>query len=162
MAKKKKSTTKTMPMRILEEKGVPYEPRQQARKQFTAEGVAEDLGVPVGWVVKAMIVQRSDRQFVLVVIPGDRQLSLKKVGTTLNDKNMALAGERDVQRITGYQVGAVSVLGFRRDDVPSYLDQRVLELERAIISSGRPNMGLEMDPQDLLCALEAKVGDFAY
>ena len=162
MAKKKKSTAKTMPMRILEEKGIPYEPRQQARKQFTAEGVAEDLGVPVGWVVKAMIVQRSDRQFVLVVIPGDRQLSLKKVGTTLNDKNMALAGERDVQRITGYQVGAVSVLGFRRDDVPSYLDQRVLELERAIISSGRPNMGLEMDPQDLLRALEAKVGDFAY
>ena len=162
MAKKKKSTTKTMPMRILEEKGVPYEPRQQARKQFTAEGVAEDLDVPVGWVVKAMIVQRSDRQFVLVVIPGDRQLSLKKVGTTLNDKNMALAGERDVQRITGYQVGAVSVLGFRRDDVPSYLDQRVLELERAIISSGRPNMGLEMDPQDLLRALGAEVGDFAY
>jgi Cys-tRNA(Pro)/Cys-tRNA(Cys) deacylase len=162
MAKKKKNTAKTMPMRILEEKGIPYEPRQQTRKRFTAEGVAEDLSVPVAWVIKAMIVQRSDRQFVLVVIPGDRQLSLKKVGTTLNDKNVALAGERDVQRITGYQVGAVSVLGFRRDDVPSYLDQRVLELERAIISSGRPNMGLEMDPQDLLRALGAEVGDFAY
>jgi Cys-tRNA(Pro)/Cys-tRNA(Cys) deacylase len=113
-------------------------------------------------VVKAMIVRRSDRSFVLVVIPGDRQLSLKKVGTALGDKNVVLAQARDVQRITGYRVGAVSVLGFRRDDVPSYLDQRVLEVERVIISSGRPDMGLEMDPHDLLQALGAQVDDFAY
>jgi Cys-tRNA(Pro)/Cys-tRNA(Cys) deacylase len=147
-------------MRILEEKGIPYEPRQQARRQLTAEGVADDLGVPVAWVVKAMIVQRSDRSFALVVIPGDRQLSLKKVGGVLGDKNVVMAQGRDVQRVTGYQVGAVSVLGFRRDDIPSYLDGAVLVLERAIISSGRPDMGLELDPQDLERALGAQVGDF--
>jgi Cys-tRNA(Pro)/Cys-tRNA(Cys) deacylase len=161
MAKKKKAT-KTLPMRILDELDIPYQPRQQARKQFTAEGVAEDLGVPVAWVVKAMIVQGSDRSFSLVVIPGDLQLSLKKIGAVLGDKNVAMAQPRDVQRVTGYQVGAVSVLGYRRDDVPSYLDQNVLALERAVISSGRPDLGLEMDPQDLLRALGAEVGDFAY
>jgi Cys-tRNA(Pro)/Cys-tRNA(Cys) deacylase len=162
MAKKKKQTTKTLPMRILEEKGVAYEVREQARKQFTAEGVAEDLGVPVAWVIKAMIVQRSDRSFALVAIPGDRQLSLKSVGGVLGDKNVQMASQRDVQRVTGYQVGAVSVLGFRRDDIPSYLDRHVLELERAIISSGRPDMGLELDPGDLLQALGAQVDDFTY
>jgi Cys-tRNA(Pro)/Cys-tRNA(Cys) deacylase len=162
MAKKKKQTTKTLPMRILEEKGVAYEVREQARKQFTAEGVAEDLGVPVAWVIKAMIVQRSDRSFALVAIPGDRQLSLKSVGGVLGDKNVQMASQRDVRRVTGYQVGAVSVLGFRRDDIPSYLDRHVLELERAIISSGRPDMGLELDPGDLLQALGAQVDDFTY
>ena len=160
MAKKGKgSTTKTMPMRILEEKGIAYEPRQQARKQFTAEGVAEDLGVPVAWVVKAMILERSDRGFALAVVPGDRQLSLKKAGAVLDDKNVKLAQGRDVQRVTGYQVGAVSVLGYRRDDVPSYLDRAVLDLERAIISSGRPDLGLELDPLDLQRAMEAQVED---
>jgi Cys-tRNA(Pro)/Cys-tRNA(Cys) deacylase len=162
MAKRKKGTTKTLPMRILDELDIPYQPRQQARKQFTAEGVAEDLGVLVAWVVKAMIVQGSDRSFSLVVIPGDLQLSLKKIGAVLGDKNVAMAQPRDVQRVTGYQVGAVSVLGYRRDDVPSYLDQNVLALERVVISSGRPDLGLEMDPQDLLRALGAEVGDFAY
>ena len=162
MAKKKKGTAKTQPMRILEEKGIAYEPRQQARKQFSAEGVANDLGVPVAWVVKAMIVQRSDRKFVLVVIPGDKQLSLKKVGALLGDKNVQMANQRDVQRVTGYQVGAVSVLGYRRDDIPGYVDQNVLELERLIISSGRPDMGLEMDPQDLVQATGAQVADLAY
>ena len=161
MAKKKKGTAKTMPMRILGEKGIPYEPRQQARKQLTAEGVAQDLGVPVAWVVKAMIVQRSDRSFVLVIVSGDRQLSLKKMGSLLGDKNVQMANQRDVQRVTGYQVGAVSVLGYRRDDIPSYVDQNVLASERVIISSGRPDMGLEMNPQDLLRAVGAQIADLS-
>lgn len=149
-----------MPMRALDEKGIPYEPRPQERKQFTAQGVADDLGVPVAWVVKAMIVRHSDGAFALFVIPGDAHLSLKKVAAVLGDKGAALAQQRDVERVTGFQVGAVSVLGYRRDDIPSYLDQRVLALERAIISSGRPDLGLEMDPQDLQRAMGAQTGDF--
>jgi len=157
----KKSTAKTLPMRALDEKGIPYAAHQQARKQYTCEGVAEDLGVPVAQVVKAMIVQRSDRSFVLVVLPGDRQLSLKKLSAALDDKNAALAQTRDVERVTGYPVGAVSVLGYRRADVPAYLDRRVLDLEQVIISAGRPDVGLSLAPGDLQRALQgAQVGDY--
>ena len=159
---KKKRVKKTMPMRVLEQKGIPYQVHQHAHKQYTAEGVAEDLGIPVAQVLKAMIVRRSDRQFALVVVPGDRRLSLKKVGVTLNDKGVELASERDVQRVTGFQVGAVSVMGFRRDDVLTYVDQTVLELEQVIISSGRPDAGLALSPDGLMRALEgAEVGDFS-
>jgi Cys-tRNA(Pro)/Cys-tRNA(Cys) deacylase len=166
MAKKKRGLPKTMPMRVLEDKGISYEPRQQSSKQYTAEGVAADLGVSVDQVVKAMIVECSPphergKQFVLFVVPGDRRLSLKKIATVLEDKNAQMASERDVQRVTGFQVGAVSVIGFRRDDVPGYLDQRVLDLEQVIISAGRPDVGLALSPGDMLRALDAaKVGDF--
>lgn len=150
-----------MPMRMLEEKGLSYQPRQQARKQYSAEGVAEELGVSVAQVIKAMIVERTNNEFALVVIRGDQQLSLKKVSMALKDKQVALAQARDVQRVTGYQVGAVSVLGFRRRDVPSYLDQRVLELDQVIISAGRPDVGLALSADDLAQALEgAQVGDY--
>jgi Cys-tRNA(Pro)/Cys-tRNA(Cys) deacylase len=153
---------KTMPMRALEQKGIPYQVHQHARKQYTAEGVAEDLGIPVAQVAKAMIVRGSDRQFVLFVVPGDRRLSLKKVAAALNDKEVELAGERDVQRVTGFQVGAVSVLGFRRSDIRPYVDQSVLDLERVLISSGRPDAGLALAPQDLIAALDGvEVGDFS-
>jgi Cys-tRNA(Pro)/Cys-tRNA(Cys) deacylase len=152
---------KTMPMRVLDQKKVPYAVHEHAHKQYTAEGVAEDLDVPVAQVVKAMIVQ-SGRDFSLVVVPGDRRLSLKKVAATLDDKDVKLASERDVERITGFQVGAVSVLGFRRDDVDTYVDQTVLDLDQVIISSGRPDAGLALAPQDLMTALpEAAVGDFS-
>jgi len=148
-------------MRALEQKGIPFEVHQHAHKQVTAEGVAEDLRIPVAQVLKAMIVQRSNRQFVLVVVPGDRRLSLKKVGAALDDKNVQLAAERDVQRVTGYQVGAVSVLGFRRTDVPAYVDQHVMDLEQAVISAGTPIAALALSPDALIKALEgAVVGDF--
>jgi Cys-tRNA(Pro)/Cys-tRNA(Cys) deacylase len=167
MSKKNKGGAKTMPMRVLDEKGIPYEMHQQSSKQFTAEGVAEDLGVPVAQVVKAMLVQRSNSPgkgsipFVLFVIPGNRRLSLKKVAAALDDKNVQLASQRDVERVTGFQVGAVSVLGFRRDDVPGYVDQHVLELEQVIISAGRPDTGLALDPADMRRAITgAQIGDF--
>lgn len=157
----KKSIKKTMPMRVLEQKGIPYHLHQHTHKQYTAEGVAEDLNIPVAQVVKAMIVQLSNRQFALVVVPGHLRLSLKKIGAVLNDKNVTLATERDVQRVTGYQVGAVSVLGFRRADVPAFVDQHVLELEQVVISAGRPDAGLALVPGALMQALEgARVGDF--
>ena len=167
MAKEKKSGAKTMPMRTLDEKGIQYNVRQQSSKQYTAEGVAEDLGVPVAQVVKAMLVQRStnpgegNSPFVLVVIPGDRRLSLKKVGAALADKKVQLASQRDVQRVTGYQVGAVSVLGFRRDDVPGYVDQHVMDLEQVIISAGRPDVGLALIPSEMVRAIEGtQTGNF--
>ncbi len=162
MAKKKKTASaRTMPMRILDDEGIPYKVRQQSKKQLTASGVAEDLGVPLNWVVKAMILQCSDGAYVLALIPGDKQLSLKKIGAALGDKNVSTAEPRDVQRVTGYQVGAVSVLGFRRQDVETYVDRGVESLEQAIISSGRPDMGLALSGSDLLEALQgAAVGDF--
>ena len=167
MSKKKKGAAKTIPQRMLDEKGISYEVRQQSGKQFTAEGVADDLGVPVAQVVKAMLVQRSTNpvesggQFVLFVIPGDRRLSLKKVGGMLSDKKVQLANQRDVQRVTGYQVGAVSVLGFRREDVPGYVDKNVLNLEQVVISAGRPDMGLVLAPADMVRSIEGcRTGDF--
>jgi Cys-tRNA(Pro)/Cys-tRNA(Cys) deacylase len=167
MSKKTKVGARTMPMRALDEKGIPYEVHQQSSKQYTAEGVAEDLGVPVAQVVKAMLVQRSpnpsggSNPFVLFVIPGDRRLSLKKVGAALGDKKVQLASQRDVERVTGFQVGAVSVLGFRREDVPGYVDGHVLDLEQVIISAGRPDTGLALVPGDMVRAIAgSQVGDF--
>ena len=167
MSKKTKVGARTMPMRTLDDKGIQYEVLEGSSRQFTAEGVAEDLGVPVAQVVKAMLIQRSTNPgggsspFVLFVIPGDRRLSLRKVGAAIADKKVQLASQRDVERVTGYQVGAVSVLGFRRKDVPGYVDQHVLELEQVVISAGRPDVGLALAPADMVRAIEdSQTGDF--
>jgi prolyl-tRNA editing enzyme YbaK/EbsC (Cys-tRNA(Pro) deacylase) len=74
---------------------------------------------------------------------------------------MSIASQRDVQRVTGYQVGAVSVLGFRREDVPGYVDQHVLELDQVVISAGRPDTGLALAPADMVRGIEdCQTGNF--
>jgi prolyl-tRNA editing enzyme YbaK/EbsC (Cys-tRNA(Pro) deacylase) len=90
VAKKDKGIAKTLPMRALDEAGVPYQVHLHAHKQYTSAGVAEDLGVPTAQVVKAMIVQRpapgpGQGEFAVMVVPGDRKLSLKKVAAALGD-----------------------------------------------------------------------------
>lgn len=159
---------KTQPIRALEAAGVDFEPLEQSRNEYTAEGVAADLGIEVAQVLKAMLVCYTHAQrpspggsFALFVTPGDRRLSLKKVGERLGDKNADLASERDVERITGFQVGAVSVVGLRRQDTPCYIDQHVLELDRVVISGGRPDLGLKLTPDALVKAVNsAQPGDF--
>jgi Cys-tRNA(Pro) deacylase len=159
---------KTQPIRVLEAKRVAFKALEQSRNEYTAEGVAADLGVVRAQVLKAMLVcyKHPDRpspggSFALFATPGDRRLSLKKVGEVLGDKNADLAIERDVERITGFQVGAVSVVGLRREDTPRYLDQRILELSEVVISAGRPDMGLKLSPDALVIAIDSlQVGDF--
>lgn len=152
---------KTLPMEILEQKGINYDVHEHDRDQYTAEGVAEDLGIPVAQVVKAMLVQCDGSWFVLVVVPGDQRLSLEKVQAIVGAGKVRLASKQDVQRVTGYTVGAVSVMGFRQGGVLTFVDQQVLALDQVIISSGRPDAGLALSPQDMMDALEgAQVGGF--
>ena len=77
------------------------------------------------------------------------------MGLVLDDKKVQMASLRDVERVTGFQVGAVSVLGFRRQNIPGYVDQNVLELEQVIISAGRPDVGLSLHPQNMLKAIDS-------
>jgi Cys-tRNA(Pro)/Cys-tRNA(Cys) deacylase len=153
--------TRTLPMELLEKKGIPYKAHEHAEDQYTAQGVAEDLGVSVAQVVKAMLVRCDGSWYVLVVVPGDQRLSLEKVRSTVGAARVTLASKQEVERITGYTVGAVSVIGFRQGGVLTFVDGGVLDLERVIISSGRPDAGLELSCDDLLRALPgAQAGDF--
>jgi prolyl-tRNA editing enzyme YbaK/EbsC (Cys-tRNA(Pro) deacylase) len=89
-------------MRELEQRGVPFTPLSQARVALTVGVVAWELNLPEAHFVKPMIVRDSANGYNLFVIPGDRQLSLKKVAGVLNDKKVELAPTADVERITGF------------------------------------------------------------
>jgi len=111
-----------------------------------------------------MIVQRSTHApgqgaCAVMVVPGDRKLSLNKVAAVLGAKGVRLAAECDVIRVTGYQIGSVSVAGFRRADIAGYVDRRVLDLPQAIISAGRPDAGLALAPAGMVAAMAAQVAD---
>jgi Cys-tRNA(Pro)/Cys-tRNA(Cys) deacylase len=160
--KERDMVTRTLPMELLEQRGIPYDVHAHAEDQYTAEGVAEDLGIPVAQVVKAMLVRCDGSWYVLVVVPGDRRLSLEKIQRTVGAGKVNLASKQEVERITGYTVGAVSVIGFRQGGVLTFVDQGVLDLDQVVISSGRPDAGLVLSVEDLMTALQgAQVGDFS-
>jgi len=152
---------RTLPMELLEQEDIPYQVRQHQEQQYTADGVAQDLGVPVAQVVKAMLVRCDESWYVLVVIPGNERLSLEKIQAATGAGRVNLASKREVEQITGYTVGAVSVIGFRQGGILPFVDEEVLGLEQIIISSGRPEAGLALSPDSLMSLLQGgQVGDF--
>jgi prolyl-tRNA editing enzyme YbaK/EbsC (Cys-tRNA(Pro) deacylase) len=110
-------------------------------------------------IVQCLAHQPGQGEFAGVVIRGDRRLSLKKAGALLGDKALRLASGREVVRVTGSQIGSVSVLGFRRDDIAGYEERQVLDLPQVIISAGRPDVSLELAPEGMVRAMGAQVGD---
>lgn len=153
------SKIRTHAIRALDELGIPYQVIEQGHKARNVEEAAEERGVPVRQVVKALLVLGSDRRHVLALVRGDQRLSLKKLARILGVKCLEMAPEKDVPRITGYQIGAVAPLGLRRADVPIYLDRHVLREPRVSISAGRHDTGLELDSSDLVRAVNGHVAD---
>ena len=65
---------KTLAMRLLEGKKVPYEAVTYPNTERDATVVARHLGVPAAQVFKTLVVTRERGKPILVMIPADRQL----------------------------------------------------------------------------------------
>jgi Cys-tRNA(Pro)/Cys-tRNA(Cys) deacylase len=155
----KMSKIRTHAIRALDEMGISYEVVEQQHKARNVEEAAEERGVPTEQVVKTLLALGSDRRHVIALVRGDQRLSLKKLARIVGIKSLEMAPEKDVPRITGYQIGAVAPLGLRRSDVPVFVDRHILEEPRVSISAGRHDTGLELAAADLVRAVEGQVAD---
>ena len=153
------SKIRTHAIRALDEMGIPYRVVEQEHKARSVEEAAEERGVPEQQVVKTLLALGSDRRHVVALVRGDQRLSLKKLARLVGVKSLEMAPEKDVPRITGYQIGAVAPVGQRRSDLPVYVDQHILEQPRVSISAGRHDAGLELASDDLVRAVDGRVAD---
>jgi Cys-tRNA(Pro) deacylase len=150
---------RTHAIRTLDELGIPYQVIEHAHKARNVEEAAAERGVRVHQVVKTLLVCSPDKSHVIALVQGDQRLSLKKLARLVGVKTLEMAPERDVPRITGYQIGAVAPLGLRRADVPIYVDHHIVEQPRVSISAGRHDAGLELATEDLIRAVRGQVSD---
>jgi Cys-tRNA(Pro) deacylase len=150
---------RTHAVRALDQQGIPYQLTVQAHRAKNVEQAAHERGLPMSQVVKTLLVQRPDRQHVIALVRGDQRLSLKKLARIVGVKTLEMAPHADVQRITGYQIGAVAPIGLRRSDVPLYVDQNILDEPIVSISAGRHDAGILLDTENLLRATSGQVED---
>ena len=53
------------------------------------------------------------KHYRLALLPGDRQMSLKRVATVFSAKRAAMADLETAERLTGYRVGGISPFGVK-------------------------------------------------
>ncbi|MGN6827456.1 Cys-tRNA(Pro) deacylase [Paucibacter sp. M5-1] len=128
----------------------------------TAES-ARQLGVPEHEVVKTLVMQDEKAQPLIVLMHGDRQVSLKELARQIPCKKVEPCKPEVAQRHSGYMVGGTSPFGTRKA-MPVFVEATILALPKICINGGRRGYLVGIDPRvlpDLLplrsvhCALDA-------
>lgn len=114
------------------------------------------LGVPHADIVKTLVVQHGDA-FVLVLVPGDRQISWPLLRTTLGVNRARMPDADAAFAATGYERGTITPLG-TTTALPVVADASVLG-RRIALGAGEHGWSLWVDADALVAALDAQVAD---
>ncbi|CAL8968300.1 Cys-tRNA(Pro)/Cys-tRNA(Cys) deacylase YbaK [Rhodoplanes serenus] len=116
---------------------------------------AEALGVDPARVLKTLMA-RAGRETVCVVVPSDREVSLKRLAAAAGAKEAAMLPPAEAERITGYHVGGISPFG-QKKRVRVFIDREALTHPTVVLNGGRRGLQVEMRTADLVGLLGATV-----
>ena len=118
---------------------------------------AQALGVDPGRVLKTLMAQ-VDGKPVCVVLPSDREVSMKKLAAVFGGKAAEMMKPADAERITGYHVGGVSPFGQKRA-FPTAVAREAMDHAQVFINGGQRGLQVELAPADAARALDARVAE---
>jgi Cys-tRNA(Pro) deacylase len=145
----------TPAMRALRAAGVTFEEHAYAYEERGGTRVsARELGVDEHAVIKTLVLQDDQRRLLLMLMHGDREVSLKGLARTLGVKRIDPADAPVAQRVTGYQFGGTSPFGTRQP-LPTYVERSVLSLPRIYINGGARGLLVSLSPGALVEVLQA-------
>lgn len=113
------------------------------------------LGVPEHSVIKTLVMEDDEKRPLLVLMHGDKEVSLKNLARQLGKKRVEPCAPEVAQRHSGYQVGGTSPFGLRKQ-MPVYVEKTVLDLERIYINGGRRGFLVCIDPKELVRVVGAQ------
>jgi len=154
------AATKTNAARLLDSLNIRYELRayEADPEDLTAVSVARKINLPPEQVFKTLLTQTNEDSHLFAVIPGDAELDLKKLAKAAGVKRTELASLKEVEPLTGYIRGGVTVIGARKP-FPTFADETIELFDVISVSAGLRGLQLMLSPRDYLRATEATLAD---
>src|SRR5512141_1758287 len=147
--------------RLLREKRVAYTEHPYRYEEHGGTRVsARELGVDEHAVVKTLVMEDEDKAPLVVLMHGDREVSVKARARHIGKKLVQPCKPEVANRHSGYQVGGTSPFGTRRA-MPIYLERSILELPTAYVNGGARGFLVGLDPADLIRVLKPTLVDAA-
>ena len=145
-------------MRTLEGKRVTYEALPYPDDMRDALEIALILNQPPGEVFKTLVVLPSEggKKPLLVMIPSDTQLDLKKLAAAVGAKKLKMATHREAEEMTGLQVGGISALALLNKGFAVYIDRSAAHARHICVSAGKRGLQLRLATADLLKMTNAR------
>lgn len=154
--------TRTNAARILDALGVPIElvAYEVDPDDLAAETVAQKIGMPPEQVWKTLLVRGDRTGPLFAVIPGNFELDLKALARLSGDRSVETVPLKELQPLTGYIRGGVTVLGAKKA-YPVFVDETVELWDRISVSAGQRGLQILVAPADYVRATGARVGEIS-
>jgi Cys-tRNA(Pro)/Cys-tRNA(Cys) deacylase len=151
---------KTNGARFLESLGIAFELREYEvdPNDLTAITVAKKICMPPEQVFKTLITTGGPDSYVFAVIPGDAELDFKKLARAAGLRKAEMTPLKDVQSLTGYIRGGVTVFGAKKA-FPVWIDETAILFDTISVSAGTRGTQLILSPEDYLRAAQAHTAD---
>ena len=158
---RKEHVSETPATACLREHGVPFSEHvyDYVEHGGTAES-SRQLGVDEHSVVKTLVMQDEDAKPLIILMHGDREVSLKKLARQMGAKRVEPSKPEVAERHTGYRVGGTSPFGTRKA-LQIFVERSVLSLPLIYINGGRRGYLVGIDPRVLVDLLKAQPVDCA-
>ncbi|MBR5850503.1 MAG: Cys-tRNA(Pro) deacylase [Alistipes sp.] len=155
-----KKIEKTNAARLLDRAGIAYEliPYTVDESDLAATHVAEELGEPIEQVFKTLILRGDRNGHFVCVIPGDREVDLKKAARLSGNKSAEMIPMKELLPTTGYIRGGCSPIGMKRP-FPTFLHTSCEAFDYIYISAGVRGLQLKLAPSDLVAYTQATLAD---
>jgi Cys-tRNA(Pro)/Cys-tRNA(Cys) deacylase len=118
---------------------------------------AEALGVEPARLLKTLMARAGD-EIVCVLVPSDREVSLKKLAAAAGASSAAMLPPSAAERVTGYHVGGISPFG-QRKRARTFIEKSAVALPMIVMNGGQRGLQVELKPEDAVRVLEAVVAE---
>ncbi len=151
MAREK--TPVTPAVRLLREAGVEFTPHLYRYEERGGTAIsARELGVDEHAVIKTLILEDDEKNPLVVLMHGDRQVSVRELARLIGARSVSPCAPAVADRHSGYQVGGTSPFGTRRE-MPVYMEETILGIPRIYINGGKRGFLVGLDPREALRVL---------
>lgn len=146
----------TRAIQYLNKKGINFKIVEYKHDEKGAEFAARAISFPLERTIKTLVVDLRNRKYCFALLPGDKQLSLKRVARVCKDKKAAMADTVTAERLTGYLVGGISPFGAEQN-LPAVIEESLLKFDKVAINAGQRGVMLIMTSGDIVRVLDCDV-----
>lgn len=146
-------------MRVLDSESVPYDVLSFPDTIHSAQEVAEHFGIAGSDVYKTLVLMTSKKTPILMMMPADQELQVKRLAQVIGDKKLRMATHNEAEAATGLKVGGISALALRHRRFPVYIANTAANLRSLLVSAGQRGVNLRLDVADVMRVTGATLVD---
>ena len=124
----------------------------------SAEESAELQGIPLGALLRTIVVRRGDDDYLFVLVPAGRRFDWPRLRAHLGVRRLTLPDADEARDVTGYERYTITPFGATRA-WPVIADAAILGEPIVSIGGGVRGVNIHLAPADLVAATGATVVD---